>query len=416
MGRSSGARLEEEMPSILGVRLDQYAGVTAALAEGLGLREVLGQEQLDEPGWPPADRAWKEAFVEAPDLHLRYMRFRRQAEDCLSRKVEPLDDDPSAWAGLLSALALSDAPERMVEALGLRMVDVGRIGRAWRAKTEREPALADRLAKLAGKAKAPTALRCGAAVLRPFPWTPPARPKERPAPREIAPRELPITPLPEERLPSMSAEAMAPALLVPFDREPPSPPPLRFTPRPLSETMGPASAPAAAALPFGDQPSSAFLEEVVAGPPISAPVQSGETLGVGPAALKRSQVLPFEAQRALESGARGAAKTVALDETMALGAGAPRSQALPFDMAGKPEEPYGLNLQQYASLWAELAMYPERLGAVLTRYGLPDEDARKKLNEAWGRRFLKEPSMRRTWMELCARYREWLKTQGSLGG
>lgn len=422
MGRPGGARLSEDMPSLLGVRLDQYAGVTAALAEGLPMREVLEQEQLTPEGWAPADRAWKEAFVEAPDLHLRYTRLRRQAEDCLSRRVDPLDDDAAAWAGLLGALALSDDPERMIGALGLRMVDVGRIGRAWRGRAEKDPAVADRLAKLAGKSKAPASLRCGATVLRPFPWTPPPRSKERPAPPPPSlPESMERAPatLPEASFFLPEPEPMAPPLLVPADRAPPSPPRLHTAPPPFSETLGVPSAPATPVLPFGERPSAAFLEELVSGPPTSAPVQSGETLGVGPAALKVSQVLPFSGRGGAEpAGApgQGGAKTQALGETMAISAGAPRSQPLPFDMAGKPEEPYGLTLQQYASLWAELAMYPERVGAVLRRYGLPDEEARKKLNEAWGRRFLKEPAMRRSWMELCARYREWLQKQGNTGG
>jgi hypothetical protein len=60
-------------------------------------------------------------------------------------------------------------------------------------------------------------------------------------------------------------------------------------------------------------------------------------------------------------------------------------------------------------------MFPGRAGAVLSRYGLPDEAARKKLNEAWGRRFMKEPALRRAWMDLCARYRDWLRQQGKAG-
>src|SRR5262249_5733336 len=160
---------------VLGLRLDQYAGITAALAEGIALHEVLAQEHVEEAAWPAADRAWKEALAESPDLQLRYMRLRRQAEDCLSRRIEPLEDDPAAWAGLLGALAMADEPDRVLQPLGLRMTDVGRLGRSWRVKAEKDSAVADSLGKLTGKATLPRSIRCGPTELRPFPWTPPAR-------------------------------------------------------------------------------------------------------------------------------------------------------------------------------------------------------------------------------------------------
>jgi hypothetical protein len=388
VGGSGGARLAVEELSVLGVRLDQYAGVTAALAEGVALREVLAQERIDEEAWPAADRAWKEAFVEAPDLLLRYMQLRRKAEDCLSRRIEPLEDDPAAWAGLLGALALDRDPDRVLQSLGLRMSDVGRLGRLWRDKVESDPALVERLTNLAGNAKPPKVVRCGPAVLRPFPWTP--RPGSSAQPAEAAA----ITSLAEP------LEAAPPAVAVPSYLREQSPSWVR-SPAPLpSETLGPVPGPPAAALPFGDQPSAAFLEELVAGPQ-AAPAQSGETLSLGPDAVKASAVLPFEVQ----------APRAELGETLPLGPGAPKKPALPFQPLGKPDDPFGLSLEQYAALWAELAVFPDRSASILPRYGLPDDDARKKLNEAWGRRFVKEPALRRTWMELCARHRASLQAQ-----
>jgi hypothetical protein len=196
-------------------------------------------------------------------------------------------------------------------------------------------------------------------------------------------------------------EPAPPPVAVPSYLHQPSPLPVRPPAAPaLSETFGPLPAPLAP-LPFGDQPAPAFLEELVSGPKASAPVQSGETLGVGAAAIKASEVLPFEAQSRAPAEQKASPPGA---EPPGLGAG-----------QGSAEEPYGLTLEQYASLWAELAMFPERSASVLARYGLPDEDARKKLNDAWGKRFMKQPALRRTWMELCARYREWLQQQRKAG-
>lgn len=365
-----------------GVGLEQHAGVSAALAEGLPLGEVLAQEQIPAPAWPEADRAWREALADSPDLLLRYLRSRRRAEDCLDRRVAPLEDDATAWAGLLGALTLAEDPEKLLTPLGLRMTDLARLGRRWRAKAEGDPALAERLTQLAGKVSPPTEVRCGPTVLRPFPWTPAAE-----APRaEDAPREPAVAAAP--------AAVEAPAVVVPsYLREAPAPV--------LVETLGPAAAPPRQPLPFGEQPSPAFLESMVAGPPAAPPAQSGETLGA--AVVKAGEVLPFP-RAPLSPG-----------ETLPVGPGAPQAAPLPFSLDGQPEEPYGLNLAQYASLWAELAIFPERAPAVLARYRLPDEAARKKLNEAWGKRFMKDPAQRRAWMDLCARYREWLQQQTGSG-
>ena len=41
------------------ISIEQYAGITAALADALPLRFVLDNEGLDEAAWRPLDIAWK---------------------------------------------------------------------------------------------------------------------------------------------------------------------------------------------------------------------------------------------------------------------------------------------------------------------------------------------------------------------
>lgn len=161
-------------PRFASVSLAQHAGVTAAVAEGLPLSAVLAQEQIDEKTWAEADRAWKSALVEAPDLQLRYLHRRCQAEDCLARRIEPLGEDAAAWAGLLGALATAADPASVVAGLGLKMTDIARLGRAWRSKAAADPRVVDQLTKLAGKTLAPTLVRAAAITLNSFPWTPPS--------------------------------------------------------------------------------------------------------------------------------------------------------------------------------------------------------------------------------------------------
>jgi hypothetical protein len=63
--------------------------------------------------------------------------------------------------------------------------------------------------------------------------------------------------------------------------------------------------------------------------------------------------------------------------------------ALPFagTTVGAGSVPFPrLKLEQYASLHAELRVWPERAGEILLRYYVPSEAARKALEEHWAMR------------------------------
>ena len=70
-----------------GLSLEQYAGVTAALAEQFDLSQILDQEGIDPSAWPAASRAWSRAIVEATNLQILLTEKRRIAEDCLARSL-----------------------------------------------------------------------------------------------------------------------------------------------------------------------------------------------------------------------------------------------------------------------------------------------------------------------------------------
>lgn len=157
---------------LAGLELEQFAGVVVAVEVGVPLGEVLQQEQIDPANWPAAERAWRETIADRAELHVEYMKKRRQAEDALARTVEPLEEDVSAWVGLLGALAVADEPDQVVQTLGITMTDVGRLGRHWKRKAEKDTKLATQMSELAGKAVAPSKVTVGAVVLKPFPWSP----------------------------------------------------------------------------------------------------------------------------------------------------------------------------------------------------------------------------------------------------
>ncbi|MFO0615244.1 MAG: hypothetical protein U0414_21810 [Polyangiaceae bacterium] len=166
--------------SLGGVTLEQFAGVTAATAEGIPLVEVLEQEQIPPEAWPEGARLWREAIVDTPSLQIELVRLRRVAEDCLRRDIDPLDGDASSWVGLLRALGEAADTASVLAALGLTSSDVSRLGRQWRDKAKANPEVEKALQDVSATATAPTEVRVGPLVLRPFPWS--ARPVVRAAP------------------------------------------------------------------------------------------------------------------------------------------------------------------------------------------------------------------------------------------
>lgn len=175
---------EESHRSLGGVTLEQFAGVTAATAEGIPLDLVLAQEAIPADGWNAAATSWREAIADAPALVIELVRLRRIAEDCLARKVTPLDDDPAAWVGLLKTLGEADDPTAVLGSLGVTASDVSRIGRRWKARAREDLTLARTLTELGASANPPKAVDVGLLELRPFPWTPkpsaPAAPERGP--------------------------------------------------------------------------------------------------------------------------------------------------------------------------------------------------------------------------------------------
>lgn len=158
--------------------LEQFAGISAALAENLPLARVLEQEQVEEADYRDGEIHWRKEIAESIPLQLEYTAKLRIAEDCLARKLNPISDDPGAWVGLLAALATTSDQAELLSKLGISMNDVGRLGRAWKERARKEPEIGQRLAELAKNPTTPEKITAGPVELRPFPWTPPPKPKQ----------------------------------------------------------------------------------------------------------------------------------------------------------------------------------------------------------------------------------------------
>ncbi len=75
-----------------------------------------------------------------------------------------------------------------------------------------------------------------------------------------------------------------------------------------------------------------------------------------------------------------------------------------------------LSIQQYASLCAELALWPERSGEILRRYHVMNEAAPRALFEHWQAELAASPEARAAFEEHLASYTAWLRAQGGSPG
>ncbi|MEO7331844.1 MAG: hypothetical protein ABI193_24930 [Minicystis sp.] len=160
---------------ILGVSLEHYAGVNAAMLEGFGLPEILKSEGLDPRSWPRASAGWNGRLTAAGpsgSLQARYREAVAFAQGWLGRRVDPLDVDLQAWLGFLGAFSAHAAPFDLLEDLGLSPTDLSRVQGAWTQKIEADEALRKETIAIALKQpKAIPRVTVTRAILRPFPWS-----------------------------------------------------------------------------------------------------------------------------------------------------------------------------------------------------------------------------------------------------
>lgn len=231
---------------------------------------------------------------------------------------------------------------------------------------------------------------------------------EAPAPiKAVAPSEPAVAPAPVA-----AKEVVAPFVAPPvafFTAEPPmrvappfvvaapalmssppaavvSAPPVVRAPLHLSGTMM-ASEPIAgarsplAALPFGQAPSSEFVSQMSA-PRVGTPEATvgGATLPLGIDLLgKMRKELPF---LKAASSVPGPAATAA---------------AWPR-----------LTLDTYASLCAELSVFPERVSEILKKYGIADDAGRRGVDREWAERLSAHPETQDLWQRKVGEFRAWL--------
>jgi hypothetical protein len=73
-----------------------------------------------------------------------------------------------------------------------------------------------------------------------------------------------------------------------------------------------------------------------------------------------------------------------------------------------------MNVNNYASFLAELAVAPERLGTILARYGVRNETEHQALDAHWQRLLKADAGLRATFEQLLEQYTAWLRRRGGM--
>jgi hypothetical protein len=73
-----------------------------------------------------------------------------------------------------------------------------------------------------------------------------------------------------------------------------------------------------------------------------------------------------------------------------------------------------ITLTEYAALSAACGAFPRRLREMHARFGIADEAARRRLDEAWTARFGEDALLEQLWQTLRAQLRAWLVQYGEI--
>jgi len=290
-------------------------------------------------------------------------------------------------------------------------------------------------------------------IQRPLPFAGPGRaPAAPPAPPRPAPPPKPPTPYGEEtaapqRSPLAAALPFRHAKLnVPSPQGAPNPGPLHApsaapnpgAPRAASVSMGPQTAPnpgalRAASVSMGPQtapnPGALRAPEPTMALPMMTPEALAQMMAGGPdasaAAAKPLGGAPDRAR--LERAKLEQARTVAFAMPPGFDPTAGAAQkpltappgAAPVPSGGGPVAAkstghFGLSIEQYAALCAEVAVFPERGEAIFTQYGLAERKDRITADLAWQDRLRADNALMARWQSLYLYYHDYyqrLKTR-----
>lgn len=139
-----GARLH-------GFTLEEHATLSAWLAEGTPLAELLAQRSVTEELWNAATLAWTEAMAVDVRTHgtdARLPILYSEAFAAAQSSIRPVPElTPDDWARLQHRLETGNREEVLAES-GLRLADYVRLVRVWTRRLAEDPAASARCSRV----------------------------------------------------------------------------------------------------------------------------------------------------------------------------------------------------------------------------------------------------------------------------
>ncbi len=356
-----------------GLSVTAYAAVYAAVGEGFPLEIVLDHLGIGQADWPAIDEAWADALAEDVEaegpLTGELDEALAREQEGYRRSIPPLDDDLAVWTRFSRAWAAAEEPTAFLKARGLEPNDMLRLQRAWARRLAAEAPLRAQLAQL----------------LEEPVGAPPAIKKPAPLELRVAPRRS-----------SGTMRIQMPKSL------PPAAPSLLAAMPPSAD--GPLFIPAARAHPAsgGIDDGLATAVETRALVIEEDPTDTAQAgLVIGAAATESSATLPGDASPY---------DSVRLSDDFELPP--PESVMMPPPESVSDE----LSLTQYASLRAELEVFPEQEEATFAKYGLASLERRARVDATWQERLGNDTATYAEWRQLHRHFTDHFSAMARVGG
>ncbi len=138
-------KAEPASNTLEGVGLAQYATITAGLADGLPLADMLGFARVEPRAWARAEAAWEARLLDnleadGPLADALDERF-AEALGRWQRPLPPLDADLRAWLDFQRAWAHEEDSDAFLARQGMHAADLIRLRTLWNERLRDDAAL-----------------------------------------------------------------------------------------------------------------------------------------------------------------------------------------------------------------------------------------------------------------------------------
>jgi hypothetical protein len=388
-----------EPEKLFGVTLEKYATISSGLCDKFPLEALLELEDVDPSAWHDAEDAWQERLMEDVDqdgtLSLEFDYYFLQAQDRFRRPVPPLDEHLQSWLDYFRHWSAHPNQLALLRQHELKVSDITRLHRFWSGKMSEDPRLQQQAQQILSAEPGPMPHP------RPEPHQLPKIKKSQPAVVEAQsvssssmPSGFPGTSAPPasgnfHQFPSIPPTSGIPveaqAFAMDSSHDPSPATPGGFS---VGDSQHPSQAPAGpeadwalstSGQQFWTEHASGFVES-----------PTFRDVGWQPPATGISRFPSSNEVRSVVPG-----------KEMLAASNVPEAPPPP---STEPNHQVELTMAQYASLCAELSVFPAASEKTFVSYGLMSAQDRTRVDAYWKQRLASSPEEYRQWQGFYQRF------------